>query len=100
MRRCQTSPLKTYHLIKVIHGTVHHRLKYTSSRANVKSHSSQLTFMLEWEGLKEEIKKAKSASSWTTVVREVLPSALEKIDKQLKLLTDKVNELSEGVHAS
>ena len=55
--------------------------------------------MLEWEGLKEEIKKAKDWG-WESVIREVLPSTLEKVDKQLKLLTDKVNELSEGALAS
>jgi len=60
--------------------------------------------MLEWKGLEEEIKKARAergrASSWDQTIREVLPSALEKVDKQLKLLTDKVNELSEGTCAS
>lgn len=56
--------------------------------------------MLEWEGLEEEIKKARAERgrgiSFDKTIREVLPSALEKVDKQLKLLTDKVNELSEG----
>lgn len=54
--------------------------------------------MATWKGLDDEINKIKvKRYSLTAISREILPSALEKIDDQLEILNKEVNNLSKRI---
>lgn len=56
--------------------------------------------MTTWKGLDEELNKIKvKRYSISAIVREVLPSALEKINDQLEILSKEVNDFKTRLRA-
>ena len=48
---------------------------------------------MKWEGLNEETEAARKSKSWETVIREVLPEALIKIDDHFLIIEQKIEAI-------